>query len=173
MIYFLTIHLFYILLPYSCHCDLLLSPPPCSPSTRGASCCAPTHTKPLKRIIYIAQVWDQSIFCETLEYTNLRSDFFFFFLLKARNTESHRERERIKHGLATTFHPSLIPSYFSFLLIFKEPVRSHPAHAGLGATTFRHKPWTDRRIFSVALLDFLWSFVSSWAIAEMNIHPNP
>lgn len=32
-----------------------------------------THI-PLKRIIYIAQVWDQSNLCGTIEYTNLRSD---------------------------------------------------------------------------------------------------
>ena len=32
-----------------------------------------THT-PLKRIIYMAQVWDQSHFGGTIEYTNLRSD---------------------------------------------------------------------------------------------------
>lgn len=65
---------------------------PCSPGTRGATCCTPTHTKPLKRIIYIAQVWDQSNFSETLEYTNLRPDI--YFAEGRKNCESHRERER-------------------------------------------------------------------------------
>lgn len=50
-----------------------------------------THIPP-KRIIYIAQVWDQSNLCGTIEYTNLRSDI--FFLLKARRTVSAAEKDR-------------------------------------------------------------------------------
>lgn len=49
-----------------------------------------THI-PLKRIIYIAQVWDQSNLGGTIEYTNLRSD---ISLAEGRRTVSAAERDR-------------------------------------------------------------------------------
>lgn len=59
-----------------------------------------THI-PLKRIIYIGQVWDQSNLCGTTEYTNLRSD---ISLAEGTAGREHSwERQRIKHGAATAF----------------------------------------------------------------------
>lgn len=84
-----------------------------------------THI-PLKRIIYIAQVWDQSNLCGTTEYTNLKSDI--PFAEGTAKCELCRERQRIKHGAATAFD---LP--FPSFLFFKGPVRSRPADAGAEA----------------------------------------
>lgn len=85
----------------------------------------PPHTPP-KRIIHIAQVWDQSNLCGTTEYTNLRSD---ISLAKGMaNCERCWERQRIKHGAATAFDLSFPP-----FLFFKGPVRSRPSDAWAGA----------------------------------------
>lgn len=112
---------------------------PCSPGTIWASCCTPTHTKLLKRIIYIAQVWDQSNFRGTLEYTNLRSD---ISLVEGRQASRERcwERQRIKHGVATAFDLPFLP-----LLIFKGPLSSHPADGEAWATN-RYPRWTQSRL---------------------------
>lgn len=51
----------------------------------------PLRHTPLKRIIYIAQVWDQSNLGGTIEYTNLRSD---VSLAEGRRTVSAARRDR-------------------------------------------------------------------------------
>lgn len=97
---------------------------PCiSPGVLKEQAVAPLLTHiPLKRIIYIGQVWDQSNLCGTIEYTNLRSD---ISLAEGKaNCECCWERQRIKHGAAASFdHP------FPPFLSFKGPVRSRPADA--------------------------------------------
>lgn len=137
---------------------------------------------PLKRIIYTAPVWDRSNLCGTIEYTNLRSD---IPLAEGEADCECKERERIKHAAAPAFDLPFPP-----FLFFKGPVRSRPADAWAGAPAFfsfprhRHRqtPWngaTVSRLFIFIFVlcgskktetDFLWSLVSRWVIAEINIH---
>ncbi len=131
-----------------------------------------THT-PLKRIIYIAQVWDWSNLCGTIEYTNLRSD---ISLAKGEaNCERCWERQRIKHGAATAFDLSFPPFHF-----FKGPVRSRLADARAEAPFLSHQQapqdgWASGLFIFIFVgcesqkteTDFLWSFVSCWVITEM------
>lgn len=65
-------------------------PAACIPQTPREQAVALAHIH-LKRIIYIAQVWDQSNLCGTIEYTNLRSD---VSVAEGRQTVSAAERDR-------------------------------------------------------------------------------